>query len=102
MPRGVEGERVLGLSVAQHADEPDGAERQIENAPTSIHHAALYGRSDRVIPWRNCLEPEPALKYDVGGAQLGRPFNPRVFRIVAGLLAEASAERPRDACAPAA
>jgi hypothetical protein len=97
MPRGVEGERVLGLSVAQHADEPDGAERQIENAPTSIHHAALYGRSDGVIPWRNCLEPEPAFNYDVGGSHLGRPFNPRVFWIVADLLAGASAESLRAA-----
>lgn len=92
MARGVEGEGVLGLLAVQHTDEADGAERQVDNAPTSIHHAALYGRSDGVIPWRNRLEPEPALNYDVGGSHLGRPFNPHVFRIVAGPLAGASDE----------
>ncbi len=74
------------------ADQP-----QVRCLPSSVHHAALYSRSDGVIPWRNCLEPEPALNYEVGGSHLGLVFNPRVYRIVAGLLAEAGAESRRAA-----
>lgn len=74
------------------ADQP-----QLRYLPPSVHHAALFSHSDGVIPWRNCLEPEPALNYEVGGSHIGLVFNPRAYRIIAGLLAEASAESRRAA-----
>jgi pimeloyl-ACP methyl ester carboxylesterase len=66
-------------------------QQQVCCQPLSLHHAALYTRSDAVIPWRNCLELESALNHEVGGTHIGLAFNPRVYRIVASLLAEASA-----------
>ena len=70
---------------------------QVPCLPPSVHRASLYSRSDGVIPWRNCLEPEPTLNYEVGGSHIGLVFNPRVYRIVAGLLAEACAKGRRAA-----
>ena len=67
-----------------------------------MHNGALYSRSDGVIPWRNCMDPEAARNFEVGGTHIGLAFNPRVYRIVASLLAEVGAERPRAACTPAA
>jgi len=72
-------------------------ERQVQPLPPSVQHAAIYSRTDGVVPWRNCLEPEPALNYEVGGSHIGLAFNPRVYRIVSSLLAEASAEIRRAA-----
>ncbi len=68
------------------------AGQQVRCPPPSVHRAAIYSRTDGVVPWRNCLEPEPGLNHEVGGSHIGLAFNPRVFRIVAGLLAEASVE----------
>ena len=72
-------------------------ERQVQPLPLSVQHAAIYSRTDGVVPWRNCLEPEPALNYEVGGSHIGLAFNPHVYRIVSSLLAEASAEIRRAA-----
>ncbi len=54
----------------------------------SIRRDALYSRDDGLIDWRNCLEPDPSLNHEVGGTHIGLVFNPRVYRIVAKLLAQ--------------
>jgi triacylglycerol lipase len=60
--------------------------------PPSVHRAALYSHDDGVIDWRNCMEPEPHLNFEVGGTHVGLVFNPRVYRVIGELLAEATAE----------
>jgi hypothetical protein len=70
---------------------------EVRCPPPSVHHAALYSRSDGIMDWRNCLEPEPSLNHEVGGTHIGLVFNPRAYRIVAELLAEASDERRQAA-----
>jgi pimeloyl-ACP methyl ester carboxylesterase len=66
--------------------------------PPSVRRAAVYSRDDGLMPWRNCLEPEPSLNHEVGGTHIGLVFNPHVYRIVANLLAQATAARhPRAA-----
>jgi hypothetical protein len=41
-----------------------------------------------MIDWRNCLEPDPSLNHEVGGTHIGLVFNPRVYRVIAKLLAQ--------------
>jgi pimeloyl-ACP methyl ester carboxylesterase len=59
--------------------------------PPSVQRAALYSREDGVIDWRNCLEPDPSLNHEVGGTHIGLVFNAKSYRVIARLLAAASA-----------
>ncbi len=68
--------------------------------PPSVERVALYTRADGVIPWRNCLEPEPELNHEVGGTHVGMAFNPRAYRVIATALAEAKASRSPTAPTP--
>jgi pimeloyl-ACP methyl ester carboxylesterase len=74
----------------------------IPTPPSSVRRAALYSRDDGVIDWRNCLEPDAALNHEVGGTHIGLVFNAKSYRVIAGLLAEVSADEARDAEAAAA
>lgn len=60
----------------------------VPTPPPSIRRASLYSHDDGMIDWRNCLEPDPSLNHEVGGTHIGLVFNPRVYRIVARLLAQ--------------
>ena len=60
----------------------------VPTPPLSIRRASLYSRDDGMIDWRNCLEPNASLNHEVGGTHIGLVFNPRVYRIVAKLLAQ--------------
>ncbi len=64
------------------------ADHCVPTPAPSIRRAALYSRDDGMIDWRNCLEPDPSLNHEVGGTHIGLVFNPRVYRIVAKLLAQ--------------
>lgn len=68
-----------------------GADHCIPTPPPSVRRAALYSRNDGVIDWRNCLEPDPSLNYEVGGTHIGLVFNPRAYRAIADLLADGAA-----------
>ena len=68
------------------------AEHCVPSPPASVRRAALYSRDDGVIDWRNCMEPEPDLNFEVGGTHVGLVFNPRVYRLLAELLAQATVE----------
>ncbi len=61
----------------------------VPTPPPSIRRASLYSHNDGMIDWRNCLEPDASLNHEVGGTHIGLVFNPRVYRIVAKLLAQA-------------
>ena len=60
----------------------------VPTPPPSIRRASLYSHVDGMIDWRNCLEPDASLNHEVGGTHIGLVFNPRVYRIVAKLLAQ--------------
>lgn len=70
-------------------------ENGVPTPPPSVRRAALYSERDGVIDWHNCLEQEPDLNYEVGGTHIGLVFNAKVYRIVAGLLAEAAEKSDR-------
>ena len=60
----------------------------VPTPPPSIRRASIYSHDDGMIDWRNCLEPNASLNHEVGGTHIGLVFNPRVYRIVAELLAQ--------------
>ncbi len=54
--------------------------------PRSVRHAAVYTRGDGVVDWHDARETDPRLNYEVGGTHIGLVYNPRVYRVLAGLL----------------
>ncbi len=62
-----------------------------EAPPPSVARTAIYTKSDGVIDWRCCLDEEEHLSLEVPGTHAGLAFNPRVYRIIARLLAEVKA-----------
>ncbi|MCH8995315.1 MAG: alpha/beta hydrolase [Chloroflexi bacterium] len=55
--------------------------------PKSVKRAAIYTKTDGVIDWRSCVEPNQRLNTEVSGTHAGLAFNPQVYRRVAKLLA---------------
>lgn len=55
-----------------------------------IDHAAIYSEGDGVLDWHDARERDPRLNYEVGGTHIGLVYNPRVYRVLAGLLAARS------------
>lgn len=66
------------------------ADHCVISPPPSVSRAALYSRTDGIVDWRNCLEPEPSLNHEVGGTHIGLVFSPRAYRVIGDLLAQAS------------
>ena len=58
--------------------------------PGSIHHAAIFSQADGVVDWHDSQEPDPRLNHEVGGTHIGLVYNPRAYRVLAELLAEAA------------
>ncbi len=56
--------------------------------PRSVHHAAIYTRSDGVVDWHDAREPDQSLNHEVGGTHIGLVYNSRAYRVLAQLLAE--------------
>jgi pimeloyl-ACP methyl ester carboxylesterase len=54
--------------------------------PEGIPFVSLYSRTDGIVDWRTCLDPD-AEHVDVGGSHIGMAVSPRVFRAVAEALA---------------
>jgi pimeloyl-ACP methyl ester carboxylesterase len=57
--------------------------------PAEIRRHAIYTRSDGVLRWEDCVEPDPALNVEVRSTHLGLVFNPEAYRAIARLLAGA-------------
>ena len=54
------------------------------NVPVS----ALYSKSDGVVAWQACIDPDPAVEHhEVSASHVGMGCNAQVFRLVARLLA---------------
>ena len=58
--------------------------------PRVIHHAAVYSQADGVVDWHDSQEEDARLNHEVGGTHIGLVYNPRAYRVVAELLAEAA------------
>ncbi len=84
-------EAVLHRTAIHLRDCECAADHCVPSPPSSVRRAALYTRTDGMIDWRNCLEPDPSLNYEVGGTHIGLVFNPHAYRVIASLLAEATA-----------
>jgi len=65
--------------------------RIVERLPDKVSHAAIYTRNDGVVDWHDALEVDPSLNYEAGGTHIGLVYNPRAYRVLASLLAEAGA-----------
>ena len=65
----------------------DGFRRRIPSPPVPC--TAIYTRTDGIVAWPCCLEPESdhAENVEVRGSHLGMPFNPEVLRAIAERLA---------------
>jgi triacylglycerol lipase len=61
--------------------------------PPEVGYVALYSRSDGIVDWRACLDPD-AEQVDVGASHCGMAVNATVYREIAcALRAFADAER---------
>jgi pimeloyl-ACP methyl ester carboxylesterase len=57
--------------------------------PDGIGRTAIYTKTDGVVDWRSCVEPDDRFNMEVSGTHVGLAFNPQVYRKVATLLADA-------------
>jgi pimeloyl-ACP methyl ester carboxylesterase len=64
------------------------------DVPAQVGFTSLYSRSDGVLHWRSCLDPE-ARHVEVPGSHCGMAVNARVFKEVATLLALADRRAAR-------
>jgi pimeloyl-ACP methyl ester carboxylesterase len=47
----------------------------------------IYSKADRIVPWRSCMDPDPAANnVEVRSTHLGMGIDPDVWRVVAGQL----------------
>jgi pimeloyl-ACP methyl ester carboxylesterase len=63
--------------------------------PPSVRRASIYTRTDGVVDWRSCLEPDETLNTEVRGTHVGLAFNPEVYRKIGLLLANKRSAPPR-------
>jgi pimeloyl-ACP methyl ester carboxylesterase len=61
--------------------------------PDGVAETAIYSRTDGIVDWRYCVTGNPEWDFEVTGTHIGLAFNPVVYRIIAGRLAEARARR---------
>ncbi len=59
-----------------------------DEIPASVSFTSIYSRSDGVVQWRACLDPDAA-HLEIDGSHCGMAVNGRVFRAIAEQLAPA-------------
>ena len=67
--------------------------------PEDVHWTALYSRTDGVVDWRACLDPQADELVEVRASHCGMALNAAVYEEVAAALAT---QVPRTARAPVA
>jgi pimeloyl-ACP methyl ester carboxylesterase len=67
--------------------------------PESVAWTALYSRTDGIVDWRACLDPQATERVEVDASHLGMGLNAAVYREIAGALARDA--QTRRATAPA-
>lgn len=63
------------------------AQDVVQALPDSVRHDAIYTRADGVVDWHDSQEIDERLNHEVGGTHIGLVYNPRAYRVLAGLLA---------------
>ncbi len=58
-----------------------------DDPPKAVRRAAIYTKTDGVVDWRSCVEPNGKLNIEVEGTHVGLAFNPQVYQRLATLLA---------------
>lgn len=61
--------------------------------PAGVGYLSVYSKSDGVVRWRACLDPE-AEHLEIKASHVGMAVNPRAFRAIAGALADFRAADP--------
>jgi triacylglycerol lipase len=67
--------------------------------PPGVGYVAVYSRSDGVVDWRSCLDPDADAHVEVAASHCGMSVNAHVYRALAAALARfaASADLPEAA-----
>jgi triacylglycerol lipase len=55
--------------------------------PREVGYVALYSRSDGVVDWRSCVDPDADVCVEVSGSHCGMGLNAHSYRAVASALA---------------
>jgi triacylglycerol lipase len=63
--------------------------------PDGISFTSIYSKSDEVVDWRSCLDPE-GNNCEVSGHHIGLIVNRRVYRILANVLAHATIRQSKN------
>jgi pimeloyl-ACP methyl ester carboxylesterase len=61
--------------------------------PTGVGYLSVYSKSDGIVRWRSCLDPE-ADHLEINASHVGMAVNPRGYRAIAGALADFRAADP--------
>lgn len=61
-----------------------------DDVPAHVRFTSIYSRSDGVVHWRACLDPDAA-HVEIGGSHCGMALNAKVFRAIAEQLAPVQA-----------
>ncbi len=56
--------------------------------PASVAQTAIYTKNDGIVDWRFCVTGDPEIDREVAGTHVGLVFNPAVYRLLAGRLAQ--------------
>jgi pimeloyl-ACP methyl ester carboxylesterase len=61
--------------------------------PSGVGYLSVYSKSDGVVRWRACLDPE-AEHLEINASHVGMAVHPRAYRAIAGALADFRAADP--------
>ena len=62
--------------------------------PSTVGYVALYSRSDGIVDWRACLDPDAQRRIEVWASHCGMGLNAGVYEQVAAALAAFRADEP--------
>jgi len=54
--------------------------------PPEVGYIALYSRSDGIVDWRSCVDPDADACVEVQGSHCGMSLNPEVYRAIGRAL----------------
>jgi triacylglycerol lipase len=54
--------------------------------PTDVGYVALYSRSDGIVDWRSCIDPDADACVEVHGSHCGMSLNPEAYRAIGRAL----------------
>jgi triacylglycerol lipase len=57
-----------------------------DDVPAGVRFTSIYSRSDGVVHWRACLDPD-AVHLEIDGSHMGMAHNAKIFRAIAEQLA---------------